>query len=127
MAVQARRDTAPEIALRSALHREGIRFNVTYRVPGMPRRTIDIAFPRLKLAVFVDGCFWHGCPVHGTAPRANSEWWCRKIATNQQRDLSTTKHLGSLGWTVIRVWEHDCPEPALASVRARLVAARSLQ
>lgn len=102
----ARRDNDRERAIRSALHAMGLRFRVTYKVPGLPRRTIDIAFTRAKVAVFLDGCFWHGCPEHGTAPRANAAWWSEKIKTNRRRDADTTAHLERLGWSVIRVWEH---------------------
>lgn len=107
MSRQRRRDTAPELVLRRSLHACGYRYRVTYPVPGMARRTIDIAFTRQRTAVFVDGCFWHGCPVHGTSPIANADWWCAKIDRNRRRDGETTMHLQNLGWRVIRVWEHD--------------------
>ena len=110
MARQARRDTKPELALRSALHRQGLRFRVDYHVPGMARRTIDVAFPGKKVALFVDGCFWHGCPLHGTYPTANADWWAEKIAANRRRDVETTEHLRGLGWQVLRLWEHDLPD-----------------
>lgn len=103
----ARRDTSPEIALRRALHAAGLRFRVQYAVPGLPRRRVDIAFTRWKVAVQVDGCFWHGCPEHGTVPGRNSEWWRWKIARNQARDADTDSRLAELGWTVIHVWEHE--------------------
>jgi DNA mismatch endonuclease, patch repair protein len=102
----ARRDNDRERAVRSALHARGLRFRVTYRVPDTPRRTIDIAFTRVKVAVFLDGCFWHGCPQHGNAPRSNSRWWTEKIAANQGRDADTTARLESAGWLVVRIWEH---------------------
>ena len=76
-------------------------------MPGQRRRTIDIAFTRQKLAVFVDGCFWHGCPEHGTSPRANSQWWLRKLEANHARDLDTNSMLRDRGWTVLRIWEHE--------------------
>jgi DNA mismatch endonuclease (patch repair protein) len=107
MAVQQRRDTSPELAVRRLLHAAGLRYRVAYPVPGIPRRTIDIAFPRARVAVFVDGCFWHGCPEHGTAPSANPDWWRNKIGTNQQRDAHTARHLETLRWTVLRLWEHE--------------------
>ncbi|WP_350339734.1 very short patch repair endonuclease [Actinotalea lenta] len=93
-----RRDTGPELALRSRLHAAGHRYRVGYPVPGMPHRTIDIAFTRAKVAVFVDGCFWHGCPVHRGIPEANRAWWMKKLAANRRRDAETTAHLESLGW-----------------------------
>ena len=101
-----RRDTAPEMLLRRELHRRGRRFRVVMKVPGNNRRTIDIAFPRQKLAVFVDGCFWHGCPEHGTSPTANSVWWQQKLAANAARDRDTDRLLYESGWSVLRIWEH---------------------
>ena len=118
-----RRDTAPEIALRKFLHADGFRYRIAYPVPGQHRRTIDIAFTRQKLAVFVDGCFWHGCPEHGTSPRANSEWWRRKLEANHDRDLDTNAMLRERGWTVLRIWEHE--EAARAAAKVRTFLARS--
>ena len=113
----ARRDTAPELAVRRELHRAGLRYRVVYPVPGKPRRSIDIAFTRARLAVFIDGCFWHGCPEHGTAPSSNSDWWSTKLAANRSRDLDTTEHLQHHGWNVRRFWEHEDP----AAVRAEVL------
>ena len=107
MARARRRDTAPELALRRQLHARGFRYRVAFPIPGKRRRTIDIAFTRKRLAVFVDGCFWHGCPVHGTSPRQNSDWWRTKLTANQRRDADTTQVLVAQGWTVIRLWEHE--------------------
>lgn len=107
MSATKRRDTAPEMLLRRELHRRGRRFRVVLKVPGNNRRTIDIAFPKQKLAVFVDGCFWHGCPDHGTQPSANAEWWSAKLAANRARDEDTDRLLQNAGWNVIRVWEHE--------------------
>lgn len=115
MAAQRRRDTAPEVALRRLLHRAGARYRVEHPVPGMPRRTVDIAFTRQRVAVFVDGCFWHGCPDHSRPTRSNTGWWADKLAANGARDRSTTAHLEAAGWTVLRVWEHE--EPAVAAGR----------
>lgn len=112
MARARRRDTAPEIALRRELHARGLRYRVAYPVPGQRRRTIDIAFTKRRLAVFVDGCFWHGCPDHGTRPRSNSEWWLSKLAANRDRDADTTVVLEAQGWTVVRFWEHESPVSA---------------
>lgn len=117
-----RRDNERELSLRRALHAEGFRFRVTYPVPGLRRRTIDIAFTRRRVAVFLDGCFWHGCPSHGTDPRSNSAWWAQKIATNQARDRDTDRHLAELGWRVVRIWEHEDLGQAAARVRAAVVA-----
>jgi DNA mismatch endonuclease (patch repair protein) len=80
------------------------------------RRTADIVFPRARLAVFVDGCFWHGCPVHGCDPKVNSWYWRPKLAHNQQRDADTNRALETAGWTVMRVWEHENPNEAAVRI-----------
>lgn len=116
MSVARRRDTGPELALRRALHALGLRYRVTYPVPGNRRRTIDIAFTRAKVAVFVDGCFWHGCPEHGTKPRANADWWEQKLTANITRDRDTDELLADAGWVVRRLWEHDPPDVAAALI-----------
>jgi DNA mismatch endonuclease (patch repair protein) len=95
------------MALRQELHRRGLRYRVQVRVPTNKRRAIDIAFTRAKLAVYVDGCFWHGCPQHYVLPKSNSDWWQWKIARNIARDRDTDRMLQNAGWTVIRVWEHE--------------------
>lgn len=111
-----RRDTPAELALRSALHRRGLRFFVDRApLPGMRRRA-DLVFTRARVAVYVDGCFWHGCPLHGTAPKANAEWWRKKIARNQERDRDTVRRLAEAGWCVVRIWEHESTESAAARV-----------
>lgn len=122
MVSQPRRDTVPELALRRALHRAGLRFRVQFQVPGKSRRTIDIAFTRVKVAVFVDGCFWHGCPVHGVSPKNNADWWQRKIDANRVRDEDTASHLEGLGWAVLRFWEHDDALVAVRAVQEAVVA-----
>ena len=120
MSVAARRDTAPEMALRRALHAAGLRFRVVHPVPGNRRRSIDIAFTRARLAVFVDGCFWHGCPEHGTRPKANSDWWRTKLEANRARDEDTARLLREAGWQVVRIWEHEPVDAALAAVEDAL-------
>jgi DNA mismatch endonuclease, patch repair protein len=118
MSKQARAHTEPEVTLRRLLHAAGLRYRVGLAVPGMQRRTIDVAFTRAKVAVFVDGCFWHSCPEHATFPAANKDWWAEKLAGNTARDAATTAHLESLGWRVIRVWEHESMAEVAARVRA---------
>ncbi|WP_069172941.1 very short patch repair endonuclease [Streptomyces griseus] len=110
MSRQARSDTAPEVAVRKLLHASGYRYRLNERVPSMPRRTIDIAFTRAKVAVFLDGCFWHGCPEHATQPKSNAEWWRDKLERNVARDAETNEHLVAAGWTVLRFWEHQPPD-----------------
>lgn len=104
-----RRDTTCELRLRKQLHAMGLRYRVNYPVPDNRRRTIDVAFTAVKVAVFVDGCFWHGCSEHGVRPQTNSTWWATKIDANRARDADTTAHLEEAGWEVIRLWEHDDP------------------
>lgn len=107
MARTGPRDTAPEMALRRELHRRGLRFRVDTPVLADKRRRVDIVFGPTKVAVFVDGCFWHGCPEHGTRPRSNSDWWREKLAANKARDADTDSALHTLGWSVVRAWEHE--------------------
>lgn len=125
MSRQSRVDTAPEMALRRLLHAHGKRYRVGWPVPGMPRRKIDIAFTRARVAVNVHGCFWHGCPLHATWPAANAAWWQKKIEANRTRDAGTRAHLEGLGWTVLEVWEHEPPHEALARVLQALEGDRS--
>jgi DNA mismatch endonuclease (patch repair protein) len=107
MSKQRTKDTAPELAIRKLLHARGLRYRVAWPIPGMKRRSIDIAFTRAKVAVFVDGCFWHSCPEHATRPAANDKWWSEKLARNMARDAATNEHLQQAGWRVVRVWEHE--------------------
>lgn len=104
---QARRDTQPELALRRELHRRGRRFFVDRAPLKGLRRRADLVFPRRRVAVYVDGCFWHSCPLHATRPRNNATWWAEKLAGNVARDRDTDAHLIEAGWTVVRVWEHE--------------------
>lgn len=122
MSRQRTRDTAPEWALRQVVHGRGLRYRVDAALPGLPRRRADLLFPRRKIAVFVDGCFWHGCREHKTAPKANAGWWATKLARNIERDRQTDTHLAELGWKVLRIWEHEDPESAADRVE---VAVRS--
>ncbi|MFJ2832091.1 very short patch repair endonuclease [Streptomyces sp. NPDC087263] len=116
MSRQPSRDTAPEVAVRRLLHASGLRYRVNVPVPGMPRRTIDIVFSKAKIAIFMDGCFWHGCPQHATQPKANATWWRDKLDKNMARDRQTTEHLAAEGWTVLRFWEHELPEEVVRSI-----------
>jgi DNA mismatch endonuclease (patch repair protein) len=106
-----------ERALRSALFREGLRFRVHYRTPEVARRSIDVAFIGPRVAVFVDGCFWHGCPQHATWPARNAEFWREKIEANRRRDRQTDALLKAAGWRVIRVWEHEDIDAEVARIR----------
>jgi len=102
-----RRDTRPEIALRSQLHKLGFRYRVDIApCPGIRSRA-DLVFKGPRLVVFVDGCFWHSCPIHGSVPRTNEAWWSEKLDRNKLRDANTNRELRQLGWKVIRVWEHE--------------------
>ena len=112
-----RRDTTPELQIRSLLHRAGLRYRVDYRVgTGRSAPRPDIAFTRAKVAVFIDGCFWHSCPEHATMPKANREFWEAKLRRNVERDRENDQALKLLGWEVIRVWEHEAPEIAGARI-----------
>jgi DNA mismatch endonuclease (patch repair protein) len=102
-----RRDTGPELRLRSALHALGLRYRVDRRpVAAVPCRA-DIVFTRRRVAIFVDGCYWHGCPTHHVTPATNRPYWTAKIDGNRARDATTTRAIEAAGWRVIRVWEHD--------------------
>jgi DNA mismatch endonuclease (patch repair protein) len=107
MASQQTRDTRPEVELRRELHGRGLRFRVAKRPLIGLRSTADIVFGPDKVAVYVDGCFWHSCPQHATTPASNQSWWEAKLARNQERDRATNLALAEAGWIVVRVWEHE--------------------
>lgn len=118
------RDTAPEVAVRSMLHRRGLRFRKHVRpIPGLPC-TVDVVFPKERLALFIDGCYWHSCPEHATSPITNGEWWHAKLAATRERDQRNTEALTEAGWHVMRVWEHEDVERVVASVRETLETLR---
>lgn len=117
---QGRRDTQPELALRRELHRRGRRFFVDRAPLKGVRRRADLVFPRRRVAVYVDGCFWHSCPLHATQPRNNAAWWAEKLAGNVARDRDTDARLIEAGWMVVRVWEHEDPMAAADRVERAL-------
>ncbi len=118
------RDTAPEMAVRRAAHRLGLRYRVGARPIANVRRTADMVFPKQRVAIYIDGCFWHGCPSHYVAPKTNSDYWSTKITDNTQRDRDTDKRLAEEGWLGLRFWEHEDPEVAARTIR-RVVRERS--
>lgn len=120
-----RRDSSAELRLRSAMHRAGLRYRVDFPIRVEGRRPIrpDVAFTRARVAVFVDGCFWHGCPEHGRRPSSNVAYWGAKIELNRERDVTQTAVLRAGGWHVIRAWEHEDPEMVAQLVAAAVYAA----
>lgn len=124
MQVTRQKDTPGELALRRELHRRGLRYRVDRAVVPGTRRRPDVVFPRERVAVFLDGCFWHNCPEHGTQPKANSKWWRDKIAANEQRDRDTDRRLREAGWVVIRAWEHEDPVDVADRAEAHVLASR---
>lgn len=120
------KDTRLEIAFRSALHQAGLRFRKNVRpVPGV-RCEADVVFPRIRLAVFIDGCWWHSCPLHGQKPKTNVEWWVRKLQTTQERDARNEASLRAAGWSVLRVWEHVPLSEAVQQVTAEVSRLRAV-
>lgn len=126
MSRQRSRDTSPERALRSLLHRRGLRYRLHRRPVAGLRRQADLVFPGPRVAVFVDGCFWHCCPDHGTSPKANRAWWAAKLARNVERDRDTDLRLAEAGWVVVRVWEHEDAVTAADRVAAVVADARQV-
>lgn len=120
MSLQRSRDTGSELSLRRELHRLGLRYRIHRRPLTQVRREADIVFGPARVAVFVDGCFWHGCPEHGTWPKRNGDFWRSKIEKNRSRDIDTDRRLQEAGWLAVRVWEHDEPVAAAARIAAIL-------
>src|SRR4051794_5797828 len=119
-----RRDTSPELAVRRAAHALGLRYRVDARpLPALNRRA-DLVFTKARVAVFVDGCYWHGCPQHGTKARTNADYWASKIARNVQRDAETDRLLTEAGWRCLRFWEHEDPQGVAERIAAVVGGAR---
>jgi DNA mismatch endonuclease (patch repair protein) len=119
------RDTKPELALRRAAHALGLRYRVSVRPVPSIRRTADLVFTKAKVAVFMDGCFWHGCPVHHTQAARNAEYWAEKVDKNRKRDAETDRLLAEAGWTVLRFWEHEDPVESAKKIAEVLGSVRA--
>ena len=111
-----RRDTGPELAIRRMLFARGLRYRVDWRPSKSSRSRADIAFTKARVLIFVDGCFWHGCPEHATYPRTNSEYWLPKLRRNKERDVETTMLLQKEDWSVLRFWEHEDPAEVVRAI-----------
>jgi DNA mismatch endonuclease (patch repair protein) len=114
------RDTRPELALRRELHARGLRYRIHRAPDAEVRSTADVVFPRARLAVYVDGCFWHGCPEHAVTPKRNRDFWITKLRTNVERDRRNEAQLTARGWTVLRIWEHEDPIVAADTIEGAL-------
>jgi DNA mismatch endonuclease (patch repair protein) len=119
------RDTHPELLVRRALHARGMRFRVDLRPDSTLRTRADIVFTRRRIAVYIDGCFWHGCPEHGTTPKSNVDYWTPKLARNIERDAESTSALEALGWTVLRFWSHEPVDTVVARITAHVAPGQS--
>lgn len=126
MQLQAEHNTKPELAIRRLLFASGLRYRVHRRPVSGLRREADIAFVHDRLAVFIDGCFWHGCEIHGSWPKANAAFWRRKIERNISRDAATKIALEEAGWIVLRIWEHEKPSVAADRIAGILLELRSI-
>lgn len=117
------RDTVPELAVRKAAQALGLRYRVDARPISSLNRRADLVFTRARVAVFVDGCFWHGCPEHHTVSKTNEDYWWEKVVNNRRRDRETDRLLSASGWLVVRIWEHESPDAAaerlVTTVRSR--------
>lgn len=114
------RDTSPELAVRRLLHAAGLRYRVDHRPDPSLRRKADIVFPKQRVAIFIDGCYWHACPKHWTRARTNADYWSAKLKRNVARDADTTSRLQDAGWTVLRFWEHEDPDAVARAVTAEV-------
>jgi DNA mismatch endonuclease, patch repair protein len=122
MARVATSDTKPEMELRQELHRRGLRYRVNVSPDPALRGRADLVFGPARVAVYVDGCFWHACGEHGVLPKSNREWWRTKLRRTVERDRATEQALAALGWEVVRVWEHEDPAAAADRVEVALTA-----
>lgn len=122
---QRSRDTKAELQVRRELHSRGLRYRVDRRPIRSSKARADVVFGPARVAVFVDGCFWHGCPEHFTKPKNNAEWWQDKIETNRARDRQTAESLDAAGWLALRYWEHEDPADVAAAVEAAVRERRS--
>lgn len=120
------RDTAPEMAVRRAVHGRGLRYRVATRPEAGLRRTADLVFRPTRIAVFIDGCYWHGCPSHYIPPLTHREYWGPKVAGNVERDHETDRALAAAGWTVLRYWEHEDPEAVADAIEDMVRSRRRL-
>jgi DNA mismatch endonuclease, patch repair protein len=120
-------DTRPEMAVRKLVHAKGLRYLVNVRPEKDLRRTADLVFTRVKIAVFIDGCFWHGCPEHYTIPIINGSFWAEKLQSNRARDLETNRQLTERGWTVLRFWEHQPASEVAESIATEVRERRGLK
>ncbi|MFC4495936.1 very short patch repair endonuclease [Streptomyces ovatisporus] len=118
------RDTKPEWKVRRLVHAQGLRYRVCARPLADLRRTADMVFRPAKVAVFIDGCYWHGCPQHYVAPRTNSNYWSDKVRRNIIRDQDTDSRLAEAGWTVLRFWEHESPDACALQIVATVSSLR---
>lgn len=116
------RDTRPELALRRAVHALGLRYFVSRRPLPEVRRTADLVFPRARVAVFMDGCFWHGCPEHHSIAKTNAAFWAAKVDRTRERDAETDRLLAAAGWVALRYWEHTPPDEAATDIAAEVRA-----
>ena len=124
MARVRQKDTQAELELRKALHAKGLRYRLHVPLLAKPRRVADIVFSKSRIAVFVDGCFWHGCPEHATWPKSNADFWRTKIEANRMRDADTDQRLKMLGWRIVRIWEHENVSDAAIHIASLIAAYR---
>lgn len=126
MQANRRRDTAPEMAIRRLVHASGLRYRVDARPLPTARYTADMIFTRVRVAVFIDGCWWHGCAEHYRSPASNITYWAGKVTRNRERDRLANEALIAAGWTVVRIWEHEAPEPAARRIEAAVRGATAI-